>query len=77
MEVEQIEKTEKLLEENGFKTLDTDALSAVEPSHYLDRSGRSLTYTFSDRKAKINSDLNLSNTNGLKKDQKVNDCLLK
>ena len=41
VEVEQIEKTEKLLEKNGFKTLDTDALSAIEPSHYLDRSGRS------------------------------------
>jgi hypothetical protein len=29
VEVEEIEKTEKLLEKNGFKTLDTDALSAV------------------------------------------------
>ena len=29
LEVEQIEKAEKLVEQNGFKTLDTDALSAV------------------------------------------------
>jgi hypothetical protein len=29
VEVEQIEKTENLLETNGFKTLDTEALSAV------------------------------------------------
>jgi len=29
VEVEQIEKTEKLVEKNGFKTLDTEALSAV------------------------------------------------
>lgn len=29
VEVDQIEKTEKLLEENGFKTLDTEALSAI------------------------------------------------
>ena len=29
VEVEQIEKTEKLVEQNGFKTLDTEALSAV------------------------------------------------
>ncbi len=35
VEVEEIEKTEILVEKNGFKTLDTDALSALEPSHYL------------------------------------------
>lgn len=29
VEVDQIEKTEKLVEENGFKTLDVEALSAV------------------------------------------------
>jgi hypothetical protein len=35
VDVEQIEKTEQLLEKKGFKTLDTDALSAIEPFHYL------------------------------------------
>jgi hypothetical protein len=35
VEVDQLEKTEKLLEKNGFKTLDTDALSTVEPFHYM------------------------------------------
>ena len=35
VEVDQLEKTEKLVEKNGFKTLDTDALSAVEPFHYM------------------------------------------
>jgi hypothetical protein len=35
VEVEQIEKTEKLVEKNGFKTLDTDALSAIEPFHHM------------------------------------------
>jgi len=35
VDVDQIEKTEKLLEESGFKTLDTEALSAVEPFHYM------------------------------------------
>jgi hypothetical protein len=35
VDVEQIEKTGKLLEEKGFKTLDTEALSAIEPFHYL------------------------------------------
>jgi len=33
VDVDQTEKTEKLLEEKGFKTLDTQALSAIEPSH--------------------------------------------
>ncbi|MHB8137049.1 MAG: ACT domain-containing protein [Smithellaceae bacterium] len=35
VDVDQIEKTEKLLEMNGFKTLDTEALSAIEPFHYM------------------------------------------
>lgn len=35
VDVGQIEKTEKLVEKNGFKTLDTEALSAVEPFHYM------------------------------------------
>jgi len=34
VDVDQIEKTEKLLEANGFQTLDTDALSSIEPFHY-------------------------------------------
>lgn len=35
VDVDQIEKTEKLLEKNGFKTLGTEALSAIEPFHYM------------------------------------------
>lgn len=35
VDVDQIEKTEELLEKNGFKTLDTEALSAIEPFHYM------------------------------------------
>ncbi|MBP7340755.1 MAG: ACT domain-containing protein [Smithellaceae bacterium] len=35
VDVDQIEKTEKLLEKNGLKTLDTEALSAIEPFHYM------------------------------------------
>lgn len=35
VDVDQIEKTEKLLEKNKFKTLDTVALSAIEPFHYM------------------------------------------
>jgi hypothetical protein len=35
VEVDQLEKTEKLVEKNGFKTLDTEALSTVEPFHYM------------------------------------------
>ena len=31
VDVDQMEKTEKLLEEHGFQTLDTTALSAIEP----------------------------------------------
>jgi hypothetical protein len=33
VDVDQTEKTEILLEEKGFKTLDTHALSAIEPTH--------------------------------------------
>jgi hypothetical protein len=35
VEVDQIEKTEQLVEKNGFKTLDTEALSAIEPFHNI------------------------------------------
>ncbi len=35
VDVDQIEKTEKLVEKNGFKTLDVEALSAIEPFHYM------------------------------------------
>jgi len=35
VDVEQIEKTEELMEKNGFKTLDTAALSSIEPSHRI------------------------------------------
>jgi len=34
VDVDRIEKAEKLLEMNGFKTLDTEELAAVEPFHY-------------------------------------------
>jgi hypothetical protein len=33
--VDQLEKAEKLLEKKGFQTLDADALSAIEPFHYM------------------------------------------
>ena len=33
--VDQIEKAEKLLEKKGFQTLDAEALSTVEPFHYM------------------------------------------
>jgi hypothetical protein len=33
VDVDQMEKTEKLLEEHSFQTLDTQALSEIEPSH--------------------------------------------
>jgi hypothetical protein len=32
VDVDQMEKTEKLLEKHGFQTMDTEALSAIEPS---------------------------------------------
>lgn len=35
VDVDQIKKTEKLLEDAGFKTLDADALSLIEPFHYM------------------------------------------
>jgi len=34
VDVDQMKKTEKLLEEKGFKTLDMEALSAIEPTLY-------------------------------------------
>ncbi|MEW6185089.1 MAG: ACT domain-containing protein [Thermodesulfobacteriota bacterium] len=35
VDVDSIERTEKLVEKNGFTTLDTEALSAIEPFHYM------------------------------------------
>jgi hypothetical protein len=35
VDVDKTEKTEKLLEENGFQTLDTQALSAIEPTYNM------------------------------------------
>ncbi|HEY5496744.1 MAG TPA: ACT domain-containing protein [Syntrophales bacterium] len=35
VDVDQPEKAEKIIEKNGFKTLDAEALSAVEPFHYM------------------------------------------
>jgi hypothetical protein len=35
VDVEQIEKTQKILEKNKFKTLDAEALEAIEPFHYM------------------------------------------
>jgi hypothetical protein len=35
VDVDQMEKTEKLLEKHGFQTLDMAALSAIEPSHRI------------------------------------------
>ncbi len=35
VDVDQMEKAEKLIEKNGFRTLDTEALSAIEPFHYM------------------------------------------
>jgi hypothetical protein len=35
VDVDKTEKTEKLLEEKGFQTLDTQALSAMEPTHNI------------------------------------------
>lgn len=37
VDVDKTEKTEKLLEEKGFKTLDTQALSAIEPTHNVNK----------------------------------------
>jgi len=33
--VDQVEKAEKLLEARGFQTLDAEALSTIEPFHYM------------------------------------------
>jgi len=33
--VDQIEKAEKIVEKHGLKTLDDEALSAIEPFHYM------------------------------------------
>ena len=35
VEVEDIEKTIKVLEENKLETLDEEALAAIEPFHYM------------------------------------------
>ncbi|HET58727.1 MAG TPA: ACT domain-containing protein [Deltaproteobacteria bacterium] len=35
VEVEQVEKTLEILEKNKFKTLDAEALAAIEPFHYM------------------------------------------
>jgi len=35
VDVDQPEKAEKVIEKMGFKTLDAEALSAVEPFHYM------------------------------------------
>jgi hypothetical protein len=35
VDVDKTEKTEKLLEEKGFQTLDTQALSAIEPTYNM------------------------------------------
>ncbi|MDX9745229.1 MAG: ACT domain-containing protein [Syntrophales bacterium] len=34
VDVNQIEKAEKLIEKNKFKTLDTEGLTSIEPFHY-------------------------------------------
>jgi len=35
VDVDQMEKAERLVEKNGFRTLDTEALSTIEPFHYM------------------------------------------
>lgn len=35
VDVDQIEKTQRILEKNKFKTLDAEALEAIEPFHYM------------------------------------------
>ncbi|HOG16141.1 MAG: hypothetical protein A4E73_01029 [Syntrophaceae bacterium PtaU1.Bin231] len=35
VDVDQMDRTAELLEKNGFRTLDTEALSAIEPFHYM------------------------------------------
>lgn len=35
IDVDQMERTQQILKENGFETLDPDALQAVEPFHFM------------------------------------------
>jgi hypothetical protein len=35
VDVDQIEKAQKIIEKAGFKTLDADTLAAIEPFHYM------------------------------------------
>ncbi|MCX5836640.1 MAG: ACT domain-containing protein [Deltaproteobacteria bacterium] len=35
VDVDQIEKAQKIIEKAGFKTLDADTLAALEPFHYM------------------------------------------
>ncbi|MBE9547142.1 MAG: ACT domain-containing protein [Proteobacteria bacterium] len=35
VEVDRLEKTQEILKKNGFETLDTESLSAIEPFHYI------------------------------------------
>lgn len=35
IDVDQMERTQQLLKENGFETLDPDALQAAEPFHFM------------------------------------------
>ena len=35
VDVDQLEQTQKILKDAGFETLDTKALSAIEPFHYM------------------------------------------
>jgi hypothetical protein len=35
VDVDQVEKTQEVLKEGGFETLNAEALSAVEPFHYM------------------------------------------
>jgi hypothetical protein len=35
VDVDQLEQTQKILRDAGFETLDTKALSAIEPFHYM------------------------------------------
>jgi hypothetical protein len=35
VDVDQLEETQKILRDAGFETLDTKALSAIEPFHYM------------------------------------------
>lgn len=35
VDVDQIEKAQKIIEKAGFKTMDTETLSSIEPFHYM------------------------------------------